>query len=85
MKAIYMQIMDLYLIFQFFQGTFPWQPNNVAVNKFAKMLSTPTDTTCICCTSGRKRIAVSWSSYAHYRSHSEMEWDIATSVCTLTA
>jgi len=29
--------------------TLPWQPNNVP-----KMLSTPTDITCICCTSARK-------------------------------
>ena len=33
----------------------PWQPNNVA-----KMLSTPTNTTCIHCTDARKRIAISW-------------------------
>jgi len=42
------------------QGTLQWQPNNVA-----KMLTTPTDTTCIRCTSARKRIAISWSSCAH--------------------
>jgi len=36
------------------QGTLPWQPNNVV-----KMLST---STCIRCTSARKRIAISWSS-----------------------
>jgi len=34
MKALYVQMMDLYLIFRIFQGTLPWQPNNVA-----KMLS----------------------------------------------
>jgi len=38
------------------KGTLPWQPNY-----FAKMLSTWTDTTCIRCTSARKRIAISWS------------------------
>ena len=48
MKALYVQVMDLY------QGTLLWQPNNVA-----KMLSLPTDITCIHCTSARKRIAVS--------------------------
>jgi len=44
------------------QVTLPWQPNNVA-----KMLSTLTDTTCICCTSARKRIAILRSSCAHYK------------------
>jgi len=42
------------------QGTLPWQPNNVT-----KMSSTPTDTTCIRCTSARKQIATSWSSCVH--------------------
>jgi len=42
------------------QGTLPWQPNNVA-----KMLSMPTDTTCIRCTSAGKRIAIPWSSCVH--------------------
>jgi len=41
------------------QMTLPWQPNNIA-----KMLSMPTDTTCIRCTSARKQIAISWSSCA---------------------
>jgi len=43
------------------QGTLPWQPNNVA-----KMLSTLTDTTCICCTRARKLIEILRSSCAHY-------------------
>jgi len=43
------------LYFPFFQGTLLWQPNNIA-----KMLSTATNTTCICCTSARKRIAISY-------------------------
>jgi len=46
--------------FRICQGAMPWQPNNVE-----KMLSTPTDTTCICCTSARKRIAIAWSSCEH--------------------
>jgi len=45
--------------FSICQWTLPWQPNNVM-----KMLSTPTDTTCIPCTSARKRIAIAWSSCA---------------------
>ena len=45
--------------FPIFLGTLPWPPNNLA-----KMLSTSTDTTCIRCTSARKRIAISWSSCA---------------------
>jgi len=36
-----------------FQGSLPWQTNNIA-----KMLSTPTDITCVRCTSARKRIAI---------------------------
>jgi len=31
MKALYVQMMDLYLIFSIFQGTLAWQPNNFAV------------------------------------------------------
>jgi len=38
------------------QGTLPCKPNNVT-----NMLSTLTDTTCIHCTSARKRITISWS------------------------
>jgi len=30
MKALYVQMMDLYLIFLICQGTLPWQPDNVA-------------------------------------------------------
>jgi len=41
-------------------GTLPWQPNN-----FGKMLSTPTNTTCIRGISARKRIAISWYSCVH--------------------
>jgi len=48
--------------FPIFQGKLPWQPNNIA-----KLLSTPTNTTCIRCTSARKRIAISWSCYAHWQ------------------
>jgi len=34
MKALYVEMMDLYLIFQFVkEHTLPWQPNNVAVMK----------------------------------------------------
>jgi len=58
MKALYVQMMDLYFIYQFFKGR--CHPNNVA-----EMLSTPTDTTCIRCTSATKRIAMSWSICAH--------------------
>jgi len=50
MKVLYVQMMDLYLIFHF-HGTLPWQPNN-----FAKMLSMPTDTTCIRFTSARNEL-----------------------------
>jgi len=35
------------------------------LNDVAKLLSTLTNTTCIRCTSARKRIAISWSSCAH--------------------
>jgi len=45
--------------FPIYQGTLPWQPNNIAKN-----VSTSTDTTCIGCTKARKQIAISWSSYA---------------------
>ena len=33
MKALYVQMMDLYLIFQFVKRRLPWQPNNIAVMK----------------------------------------------------
>ena len=33
MKALYVQMMDLYLISQFVKGMLPWQPNNAAVMK----------------------------------------------------
>jgi len=41
-KALYMQMMDLYVIFPICQGTLPWQRNNVAIMK-------QTDSTCILC------------------------------------
>jgi len=46
-KVLYVQMMDLYLIFEFFKGR--CDGNQI-------MLSTPTDTTCIRCTSARKRL-----------------------------
>ena len=55
MKALYVQMMELYLIFQICQGTLASKYN------VAKMLLTMTDATSIRCTSARKRIAISWS------------------------
>jgi len=55
LKAHYVQMMDLYLIFQFFKGH--CHGSQIMLRK-CYQLRRLIDTTCIRCTSARKRIAI---------------------------